>query len=193
MLQNEPFHTTTRSVCLNVWIQFYVSKEGARRIYMQDFNMNVTLLEIIMAGLVFWGDTKRSCGEDALSLTNSSPWGGQNIHLLFFITWKQGLFEEISSLIHWICQLNSVACALLWWNDFALNFLHDKNIWGSLVHLVKKCSSAIRSRSAGVLQHPLSPSPAGRVGSCTSLACRHSLCTHYHHVLLLSCHSQTTM
>lgn len=65
--------------------------------------LNVTLPEIIMAGLVFWGDTQQPCREDALSLTNSSPSRGGE--WTTFTDWETS--TSMKSHLDWLSSLQA--------------------------------------------------------------------------------------
>lgn len=65
--------------------------------------LNVTLPEIIMAGLVFWGDTQQPCREDALSLTNSSP--SREGEWTTFTDWETS--TSMKSHLDWLSSLQA--------------------------------------------------------------------------------------
>lgn len=65
--------------------------------------LNVTLPEIIMVGLVFWGDTQQPCREDALSLTNSSP--SREGEWTTFTDWETS--TSMKSHLDWLSSLQA--------------------------------------------------------------------------------------
>lgn len=96
-----------------------------------------------------------------------------------------------------------------WLNDFPpssqffMHFLKKKNKKNGAksdvtsIAVNQKWPLIVRSSGCGVFVTLPSLSPSGRAGSCSSRPVKPppspSLCTHQPHILLMSCHSQTTM